>query len=363
VLQFADRVVALPGDGTGLLAGPTREVLPRLPLVPPLIALARALNWEPLPLTTKEGMRFSPLAHVCVPPLGGKTRDYRRTLANANGEPLSTPPHRSSGEPFLRAHNVTVGYSGQSVLRGVNLAVWPGEIVVLMGRNGSGKTTLLKSLVGLTRLQAGRVKVAGRDVAGQDVAAICRRVGYLPQDPNTLLFADTALEELLITLRNHGLSDDAGDPLAKTGGYRRSQALLKRLGIAGLADRYPRDLSVGERQRVALGSVTVTQPGALLLDEPTRGLDYTAKKALTDLLRGWRDSGMAILLVTHDVEFAAAVADRVVLMAQGEIIADGEPAEVMGSSPLFAPQIARLFPGCGWLTVADCLAHLVSTGG
>ena len=125
--------------------------------------------------------------------------------------------------------------------------------------------------------------------------------------------------------------------------------------MAGEADAYPRDLSVGERQRVALAAVTVTRPGALLLDEPTRGLDYGAKRALEELLFAWRAAGMAILVVTHDVELAAAIADRVVLMSQGEIIAQGAPAQVLGASPLFAPQIAKLFPESGWLTVHDVL--------
>jgi energy-coupling factor transport system ATP-binding protein len=114
-------------------------------------------------------------------------------------------------------------------------------------------------------------------------------------------------------------------------------------------------LSVGEQQRVALAAVTVTRPGALLLDEPTRGLDYRAKQQLVELLRRWRDDGMAILLVTHDVELAALAANRVVLLSQGEVIANGSPAEVLGSSPLFAPQVARLFPETGWLTVEEVL--------
>jgi energy-coupling factor transport system ATP-binding protein len=178
------------------------------------------------------------------------------------------------------------------------------------------------------------------------VADICRHVGYLPQDPNALLFADSVKEELLITLRNHGLEE--APPIAPG-------SLLDELILSGMEDEYPRDLSVGERQRVALAAVTVTKPGALLLDEPTRGLDYEAKRSLAGLLRGWRDEGRAILLITHDVELVAAVADRVLLMSQGEIIAQGDPAQVLGASPLFAPQVARLFPGTGWLTVDDAL--------
>jgi len=251
--------------------------------------------------------------------------------------------------PYLQVRNLDTGYSGRPVLRGVNLEVWPGEIVALMGRNGSGKTTLLKSIVGLLPPRQGQLKVAGQEVAGRHVAKVCRQVGYLPQDPNALLFADTVLEELVITLRNHNLETDPPvDP----------RVLLERLGLADKAGAYPRDLSAGERQRVALGAITITRPGALLLDEPTRGLDYAAKHALVDLLRNWRDEGMAILLVTHDVELAAAAADRVVLMSQGEIIASGDPAQVLGASPLFAPQVARLFPGTGWLTPEDALNAL-----
>jgi len=197
----------------------------------------------------------------------------------------------------------------------------------------------------LVRPQAGVIHVAGQNIAGQDVAAICRKVGYLPQDPNTLLFAESVQEELKITLRNHQMKVEE----------ERIAALLQRLNLSDKADAYPRDLSVGERQRVALAAISVTEPGALLLDEPTRGLDYAAKHELERMLREWRNEGMAILVVTHDVELAAAIADRVILMSQGEMIAQGSPASVLATSPLFAPQIARLFPETGWLTVEDVL--------
>jgi energy-coupling factor transport system ATP-binding protein len=297
--------------------------------------LGKALRWDPLPLTVKEGRRFG--------------REIAKS-ANWQGGELSIDANSQPAvEPYLQVRDVEVGYNGRLVLRNVDLKVWPGEIVVLMGRNGSGKTTLLKSMVGLLRPRRGDLKVAGEGVASRDVAEICQQVGYLPQDPNALLFADTVLEELLITLRNHRL--EANPPVDP-------QALLERLDLGDKAGAYPRDLSAGERQRVALGAVMATRPGALLLDEPTRGLDYGGKRALVDMLGGWRDEGMAILLVTHDVELAAAAADRVVLMSQGEIIASGEPAQVLGASPLFAPQVARLFPGTGWLTPDDALNGL-----
>jgi energy-coupling factor transport system ATP-binding protein len=248
---------------------------------------------------------------------------------------------------------VTVRYGQIPALHGIDFALHPGEIVAILGRNGSGKSTLLKTLVGLVRPQAGQVTVAGRDAGRLDVAAISQTVGYLPQDPNTLLFAGTVMEELWVTLRNHGY-DPAVEPAQLP---VDPQTLLAQLGIAELAGAYPRDLSVGERQRVALAAILIVKPQALLLDEPTRGLDYGAKAQLADLLLQWRAAGMGIALVTHDVELAAVVADRVVLMSQGEVIAQGAPATVLGTSPFFAPQIARLFPGTGWLTPDDVLAE------
>jgi energy-coupling factor transporter ATP-binding protein EcfA2 len=356
VLPYVDNIIYLPDDGSPVIFDDARTVMQQVDLAPPLVRVSKSLGWQPLPLTIKEGLRFS------------------RTWLAEQRQAIDAPPrHRRhiayAGASFLQARQVKVRYGGQEVLGGVDLDVRSGEIVVLMGRNGAGKTTLLRSLVGLVRPQSGEIRVDGKPNRGRDVADICRQVGYLPQDPNTLLFAESVGEELAVTLRNHGMEiGGLGD--GQTGANLQSPnlqssssqspnlsiaALLKRLNLLDKVDAYPRDLSVGERQRVALAAVTVTRPGALLLDEPTRGLDYAAKRELERLLHGWRDDGMAILVVTHDVELAAAIADRVILMSQGEIIAEGEAAEVMATSPLFAPQIAKLFPATGWLTTDDVL--------
>lgn len=333
VLPFVDQLLYLPANGAGLVQGTPDEVLPGTDLAPPLVKLAQKLGWSPLPLTIKEGRRHS-----------------RRWL---NGRPVpkaATSLAAPAGRPYLQAEQVEVSFDGQAVVQGITLHVWPGEVVALMGRNGAGKTTLLKTMVGLVRPLRGQIWVAGQESTGREVAEICKNVGYLPQNPGALLFADRVLDELNVTLHNHGLSP--------ANASTNPRSLLDRLGLADKAEAYPRDLSVGEQQRVALGAVTVTRPGALLLDEPTRGLDYAAKQQLIDLLRGWQQTGTAILLVTHDVELAAAVANRVVLLSQGEVIANGPPAQVLGSSPLFAPQVARLFPGTGWLTVQDVLSSI-----
>ena len=127
-------------------------------------------------------------------------------------------------------------------------------------------------------------------------------------------------------------------------------ALLGELGLAEVAQAYPRDLSVGQRQRVALGAVTVTQPKILLLDEPTRGLDYSAKQTLVEIWRRWLAAGMGLLLVTHDVELVAQVAHRVVILQEGRVVADGDTAVTLAQHPMFTPQYGRLLQNYRRLT-------------
>jgi energy-coupling factor transport system ATP-binding protein len=328
VLPYVDRLIYLPVGSDPVFDGPPRQVLQRMELTPPLVTLGKRLGWEPLPLTIKEGRAFA--ATIPIP-----------------AEPSRPAPPSKRGQRLL-IRNLHFAYDGVEALRGIDLEMAPGELVALMGRNGSGKTTLLKCVVGLLQPRQGQIALGGRSILGDDTADICRSVGYLPQEPDAMLFADTVMGELLVTLRNHGLRDDP--PIAPDG-------LLARLELDGSATAYPRDLSVGQRQRVALGAVTVTRPGLLLLDEPTRGLDYVLKRQLVALLREWQAEGVSVLLVTHDVELVAQAADRVVILSQGEVIADDAP-EVLSASPLFAPQVARLFPGSGWLVAEDAVSGL-----
>jgi energy-coupling factor transport system ATP-binding protein len=324
VVGWADRMVYLPYGGAEPLSDEPRRVMEQIDGGPPLVRLGKEMGWSPLPLTVKEGLRH--------------TRNLMMPAVEIQEVSRPTSP------PLVRAVDVTVAYGSKQALRGVSLDVRAGEIVTVLGRNGSGKSTLLRSLVGLVHSSRGRIEMAGRSIDKRETADICHDVAYLPQDPNALLFADTVMDEMRITLGNHG--DDA-DGAAAQG---RMLALLAQLRLADKAQDYPRDLSVGERQRVALAAVTVTEPLVLLLDEPTRGLDQEAKHLLVEWLNRRRSDGAAVLVVTHDVEFAAALSDRVLIMSQGEVIAEGAPREVLGTSPLFAPQTSRLFPGSGWLT-------------
>ena len=223
-----------------------------------------------------------------------------------------------------------------------------GEFVVLMGRNGSGKSTLLKQIVGLIKPGEGQVTVAGLDTRKAELDDIIKTVGYVPQHPGALLFGDTLAAELAFTRRGHAMP---ADPVA-------DMALLERLGLGALADRNPRDLSGGEQQRAALASILAANPQIILLDEPTRGLDYAQKRSLTDLLLGLKREGRTIIMATHDVELAAACADRAVLMAEGQIVVDGSPREVMSDSQVFSSQINKLFRDPRYLVVEDVLRAL-----
>ena len=328
VIGHADRLRVLAPPGSPPLDGPPREVLAAADtaLLPPLVALGRRRGWDPLPLSIKEGR-----AHV--------RRDPRRPLAPP---PDPSPP---GGPPTVALRGVDAGFGRRAVLRGLDLEARPGELVALMGRNGAGKTTLLRLLIGLHRPVAGRIAVLGRDAARLDPAELARDVGYLPQNPGALLFAETLRDELAFTLQHHpGRGRDPDD-------------LLDLLGLAHAAGRNPRDLSGGERERAALAAVLVGAPRVLLLDEPTRGMDAARKRALGALLTHLRREGVTILVATHDVELVATIASRVVLLGDGRVVADGGPRGVLSGSLTYATQINKLY-GDGFLTVADAVAGI-----
>jgi energy-coupling factor transporter ATP-binding protein EcfA2 len=336
VVQYVDRILYLPGEGQQPILDAPRAVLGHVDLAPPLIVLAKALNWSPLPLTIKEGRRFA--------------RQVAGRRARGSGARAAIPSSADLQAPTtVSVEGVGFSYNGHPALQEVSLRVRQGEFVALMGRNGSGKTTLLKQLVGLLKPDHGRVQIIdpgsqhSMDTRQASVEEIIRIVGYVPQNPNALLFSDTVREELDFTRRGHG------QPL---GEY---DALLSTLGLAAHAGRYPRDLSVGERQRVALASILVAEPLILLLDEPTRGLDYQQKASLTRFLQEEKGRGRTIIMATHDVELVARCADRVVLLGDGQVVVDGPVRQVMSESLVFASQINKLFRDPSLLTVDDVL--------
>jgi energy-coupling factor transport system ATP-binding protein len=275
-------------------------------------------------------------------------KDARRLLEQtAAGEdpPLSfaetgkagpgTPP-ASPEQPLLRIRGLVAGYEpGEPVLDGIDLELGRGEVVALMGENGTGKTTLVKHFNGLSRPSRGRVQLLGRDLRELTVAEAARSCALLGQNPNDYFVKDTVAQELGYSL----------DALGVGAGEEREALLARAVAAFDLEDLLPldaRDLSGGERTRVALATVAVGDPALLVLDEPTRGMDPGHKADLGRRLSRLAEEGHGVLVVTHDVEFAARFATRVVILGDGRVLADGPTAEVLDGSLFFSTQLNRL---------------------
>jgi energy-coupling factor transport system ATP-binding protein len=206
------------------------------------------------------------------------------------------------------------------VLRGVDLQVPNGQFLVLVGANGSGKTTLIKHFNGLLRPQRGQVLVNGQDAAVHSVGQLARHVGFLFQHPEHQIFGSTVRQELSFGPQNSGLSASEVQ--------NRVEAVLARFELTAVADNPPAILSYGLRRRVTLASLAAMDPTVLVLDEPTVGLDAPGRVETFDWLTELHARGRTILLVTHNMELAAEYAERVVVLHQGQIIADEPPIEL-----------------------------------
>ncbi|WP_435189808.1 ABC transporter ATP-binding protein [Streptomyces sp. bgisy126] len=413
VVQYADQVLLLPEA----VMGPPSAVMSVSPIHPPVVTLGRLAGWTPLPLTVRDARRragglkerLEPLAGAGIPagPLprpspyargrGGTPTSRNRGSAPDPGPQTPDGPNthtkgdihipappafeaRGSGggapgfgkgrgggfslfsrrrqpqdkeqpptTPLILTDSLHIRRARVEALRKIDLRVDPGETVALMGRNGAGKSTLLSALVGMIAPTSGTVRIAGRAPHATDPRELIRQVGLVPQEPRDLLYADTVAAECAAADADAGAEDGA------------CRALVSEL-LPGVADdTHPRDLSEGQRLALALAVVLTGRPPLLLLDEPTRGLDYAAKARLVEHLRGLAADGHAIVLATHDVELAAELAHRVVILADGEVVADGPTAEVVVSSPAFSPQVAKVLAPQPWLTVEQVERALEET--
>ena len=323
LLPFTDLMVRMGSDGKCLFGQP-EEILEKMDEVPPIINIAKRLQIKPLPLAVEE---FPPVPFTVSSPGSPTLQDEKQTQQEDGG---------------LETQDFSVTLEENLIVDRISFTVNAGEIVALLGPNGVGKTTLLRALMGLIPF-TGNLLLKGQVVRENILSTMIQAVGYLPQNPNDLLFAETVLDELRVTLQNHRLEQNRSD-LAQ---------FLDLFGLAGHQDDYPRDLSVGERQRTALASITVHEPDFILLDEPTRGLDYTNKAGLVDLFHKWQDQNKGILVVTHDVEFAAHLADRVIIMEQGKISFSGDPQVAFHKFPGYRTQTAQIFPDSNWIIPED----------
>ncbi|MFJ4003306.1 ABC transporter ATP-binding protein [Streptomyces sp. NPDC090023] len=340
VVQYADQVVLLPAPGAPPVLGAPADMMAVSPVIPPVVELGRLAGWNPLPLTVRDARRRAGALRESLAGLSREERCLPRVTVPSPRRRLRRAP--APTEPQVaEVRDLAVRRGRVDALRGVDLTVAPGETVALMGRNGAGKSTLLGSLVGLVAPTGGYVQVGGAAPHRLKPAELVRRVGLVPQEPRDLLYADTVGAECVAADK---------DAAADSGTCR---ALVSEL-LPGIGDdTHPRDLSEGQRLALALAVVLTARPPLLLLDEPTRGLDYAAKARLVAVLRGLAAEGHALVLATHDVELAAEIAHRVVLLADGEVIADGATADIVVSSPSFAPQVTKILAPQPWLTVSE----------
>ena len=298
---LADRVIIMDA-GAVQADGEPAVTLAHYVGAPTVTQLGRALGWSPAPLTVKKA----------------------RTYANGYTTAMPTAIEGEIGAPILIARDIELRYFDKMVLQVGEFSLAHGEVVALLGRNGSGKSTLLQALSGLHQPHKGSIERKGR-------------VAYVPQDSSPLFSMGSVSGDVRETLRLLGHSAKNPDT------EHAVTSWLQHLGLTELAHRNPRTLSGGERQRLAIAIVAVGGAQTLLLDEPTRGMDAPSRAALEQAVREHAKGGGAVVLATHDVELAARVASRVVVLGDRDVVADG-PARSVLSGSLFAPQTLRVLP-------------------
>ena len=293
------------------------------------------------------------------------TVDEAAAQLAANGfaaDPTRAPaaPH-FGGPPLFVLQNVGFAYpGGPRVLDGVNLEFRRGESTAILGPNGAGKTTLVSLLNGLRRPTGGRVLVDGVDAATLSIGELGRRIGYVFQNPDHQLFAPTVFEEVAFSLQTRGV-------VAAERPARVARALAA-VGLDADERRDPLMMTKGERQKLALASILVAEPDALILDEPTTGLDAAEQEAMTALLRELAARGCTLIVVTHSMDAALGACQRTVLLTERGVLADGPTREIfardelLAAAQLRAPDAARLsarlgLGGLDFATLAACLTR------
>lgn len=321
VVHHADSVLLVEA---GRVTGPLdpAAAMARSAIRPPVVELGLRLGWIPVPLSVRAARRQARDLRAALEDGAGMTLDR---AIDVNDARIDVP---AEGRVEVRRLSLV---RGQVVaLRTVTLEVGAGEVVVLMGRNGAGKSSLLAAIDGSLEPTSGRATLSGQSALA-------------PQDPGALL-TDSPVDHQLT-------ANDAAFALSPGSGA----AVLERL-VPGLArERHPAQLSEGQKMCVALSLVLARGSEVVLLDEPTRGLDYAAKARLTSLLTQLAVAGSTVILATHDVELAAEVATRAVILAEGEVVADGPARRILSDSPAFAPQVAKVMHPLPLLRVSDVI--------
>ena len=230
-------------------------------------------------------------------------------------------------EVFFRYHR-----QKQFVLEGLDFRLNKGEIYAMMGGNGSGKSTLLKLVCGMVKPEFGKIVYENKPLKAWKKKEIVQRIGYLPQNPKLFFLHDTVGKEIEATMEQWGIPD-----------HSEVEQLVERLGISALMNSHPYDLSGGELQKAALACLLLRKPALLLLDEPTKGLDPVSKKNLASILIDLKESGVTILMSTHDIEFAAQYATACGMLFQGKVASEEVPERFFNGNFFYTTMVQRLF--------------------
>ena len=331
VFPIADKVLLME-NGCVLLYDLPRAVGKNLKIINPehpmlkgLPSAVRLYNLlssdEVCPLTVKEGQEFF-------------RRNFKRNIDFSDGDKSESSDKTDTA---IELKNVWFRYERDlpDILRGVNLKADRGEIVCILGGNGTGKTTMLNVISGLNKPYRGKIKIDGKKIKDYKGNSLYRKkLAYLPQNPQTVFLKDTVsgdLEEMLKAME-----------YKKEEREEKIRDISEKLGITDLLTKHPYDLSGGEQQKCALAKMLLSEPTILLLDEPTKGLDAFSKSSLLNVLKKLKSDGITVVMVTHDVEFAAVGADRCALFFDGEIVSSDAPNSFFAENNFYTTAANRI---------------------
>lgn len=307
VISVVDSVLVVHGDGS-VTKGPTATQFNDARFAPPIIELGLKLGWKPLPVSTSAASQM-----------------WQSTKPT-----FSTKVPFAGAEEVLKVENLEVSFGSVQAIQTTSLSLYGNQITALMGENGSGKTTLCWAIQGTCARSKGSVITKSGDTADLGSNERLEVLTMVPQRAADLLFLATLSAELAESDRFAEVEPGSTAKLFSS--------------LAGRIDTsiHPRDLSAGQQLSLVLAIQLVKQAKILILDEPTRGLDYSAKHALAKQLNSIRSIHRAVLIATHDIEFVAMVADRVLVLDEGKLQIDGTPIEVLGAGKKFASQLAEI---------------------
>ncbi len=307
---------------------------------PDICLLSSLLGKDQIPYTIEQAYDHM-VATGNVP----RTERYEDMVRN------DTRTHHGASREIISVHDLHFVYEGgKEVLRGIDLSIREGEFIAILGSNGSGKTTLVKHFNGLLKPSSGRIEFWGRDIKEEKASSIAKKVGYIFQNPDHQIYAQSVWDEVAFGPRNFGFSQ--GDVEERV---RRS---LETVQLEGREKEDPFAMTKGDRQKVAVASIIASGPEVIIMDEPTTGLDYTDQKRVMGLLKELNRKGHTVLIITHSVWLAAEYADRVIVMKDGKIVKDDTPRRLFADDHALEegrielPEITKLGRRFGIVTLS-----------